>query len=413
MVAGANPTLGARKEVMSRQSDHVPTRSDPPARWAYAYLGIWGALALLFAGQAFLYALWAGRSFEAGAALLSSMLFWYLWGALGLAVLRLATRFPISGPHARGHAVVHAVTGLLAAGLHVGLRAGAERALKGRGADGVETFFVEQFHLDVLVYWGILGAHHALTFHRQAVARAVEAGALASRAANLEARIATAQLNALRAQLEPHFLFNTLQAVSTLMRDDVALADQTLGRLSALLRRVVDSTDIQEVALADELQLADEYLAIQATRFQTRLIVERQVDPGLENALVPILVMQPLIENACLHGISRRPAGGRVVLRVERVPEEAGDASSGGEGLLRLSVIDDGPEPRRNGELPDTGATLREGVGLSNTRKRLEALYGERQAMVMRRQPGGGVATVIEIPLRRSPESNPTAPVRA
>jgi LytS/YehU family sensor histidine kinase len=339
------------------------------------------------------------------------MLFWYLWGALGLAVLRLAARFPISGPHVRRHVAVHALIGLIAAGVHVVLRAAAERAFRGRGADGVETFFVEQFHLDVLVYWGILGAHHALTFHRQAVARAAEAGALASRAANLEAMIATAQLNALRAQLEPHFLFNTLQAVSTLMRNDVALADQTLGRLSALLRRVVDSADIQEVTLADELQLADQYLAIQATRFQTRLIVERQVDPGIENALVPILVMQPLIENACLHGISQRPAGGRVVLRAERVYDETGGGPSSGQDILRLSVINDGPEPQRNGESPDSGVRPREGVGLSNTRKRLEALYGERQVIGMRRQPGGSVATVIEIPFRRSPGSN--SPVRS
>ena len=394
---------------MLRPSALIPAGSDPPFRWTYAYPGIWAALALGFAGQAFLYALWAGRPFQAGAALLSSMLFWYLWGALGLAVLRLAARFPISGPHVRRHVAVHALTSLVAAGVHVGLRAAAERAFRGRGADGVETFFVEQFHLDVLVYWGILGAHHALTFHRQAVARAAEAGALASRTANLEAMIATAQLNALRAQLEPHFLFNTLQAVSTLMRNDVALADQTLGRLSALLRRVVDSADIQEVTLADELQLADEYLAIQATRFQTRLIVERQVDPGIENALVPILVVQPLIENACLHGISRRPAGGRVVLRAERVHDETGGAPSSGQDILRLSVINDGPEPQSNGESPDSEVSPREGVGLSNTRKRLEALYGERQAIVMRRQPGGGVATVIEIPFRRSPGPNSPA----
>jgi two-component system LytT family sensor kinase len=361
-----------------------------PRRVAY-YLAIWTALAVVFAGQSLLYALQAHRPFRAGAALFSSTLFWYLWGVLGLVVLRLADRFPIGGHRARRHAAVHALSGVIVAGCHVVLRAAAERAFNGNSADGVQTFFVEQFHLDLLVYWGIVGASHAITFHRQALARAAEAGALASRAANLEAMVATAQLNALRAQLEPHFLFNTLQAVSTLMRHDVGLADRTLGQLSTLLRRIVDAADVQEVPLCDELQLAGEYLAIQSTRFQAHLAVETHVEPGIENALVPILVMQPLIENACLHGISRRPAGGRVILRAERVRD----------GVLRLSVTNDGPESQA------TSPATREGIGLSNTRKRLEALYGEHQMIAMRPRPGGGVETIVEMPLHWSSADQP------
>jgi two-component system, LytTR family, sensor kinase len=387
-----------------------------PFRWVSYYLAIWTALAVVFAGQSLLYALQAHRPFRAGAALFSSMLFWYLWGVLGLVVLRLADRFPIGGHRARRYAAVHALTGVIVAGCHVVLRAAAERAFNGTSADGAQTFFVEQFHLDLLVYWGIVGASHAITFHWQAVARAAEVGALASRAANLEAMVATAQLNALRAQLEPHFLFNTLQAVSTLMRHDVGLADRTLGQLSTLLRRIVDAADVQEVPLCDELQLVGEYLAIQSTRFQAHLAVETHVGPGIENALVPILVMQPLIENACLHGISRRPSGGRVILRAERVRDGATDARSRGpHGVLRLSVTNDGPESQISPELPDTGSATREGVGLSNTRKRLEALYGEQQMIALRPRPGGGVETIIEIPLHWSsgdpPETSRTLEV--
>jgi two-component system LytT family sensor kinase len=376
-----------------------------------AYLAIWTALAVAFAGQSLLYALQAHRPFQAGAALLSSMLYWYLWAVLGLVVLRLADRFPMGGQRIRRHAAVHGLAGVIVAGCHVFLRAAAERALNGSGADGVQVFFVEQFHLDLLVYWGIVGASHVMAFHRQAVARAAEAGGLASRAANLEAMVATARLNALRAQLEPHFLFNTLQAVSTLMRQDVRLADRTLGRLSTLLRRIVDAADVQEVPLHDELQLAGEYLAIQSTRFQTRLAVETHVEPEIENALVPILVMQPLIENACLHGISRRPTGGRVILRAERAWDGAGDARPPAPpGVLRLSVTNDGPESEPSGEPPDGSFPSREGIGLSNTRKRLEALYGDRQTIAMKSRPGGGVEAIVEIPLHWSSADPAGAP---
>lgn len=376
---------------------------------AGAYLAVWTALAVMFAGQSLLYAVQAHRPFQAAAALFSSMLYWYLWAVLGLVVLRLADRFPMGGHRIRRHAAVHGLTGVILASCHVLLRAAAERALKGDGADGVQAFFVEQFHLDLLVYWGIVGASHAIAFHRQAVARAAEAGVLASRTATLEATVATARLNALRAQLEPHFLFNTLQAVSTLMREDVRLADRTLGQLSTLLRRIVDAADVQEVPLRDELQLAGEYLAIQSTRFQTHLAVETHVEPEIENALVPILVMQPLIENACLHGISRRPTGGRVILRAERARDRAGDARSRGpHGTLRLSVTNDGPESQLSLESPDAGP-IREGIGLSNTRKRLEALYGEHQTIALRPRPGGGVETIIEIPLHWSSADPPEA----
>jgi two-component system LytT family sensor kinase len=164
------------------------------------------------------------------------------------------------------------------------------------------------------------------------------------------------------------------------LRQDVGLADRTLAQLSALLRRVVDAADVQEVPLADELALAGEYLAIQATRFQTELRVETRVEPGLEQALVPILVLQPLIENACLHGIGRHPSGGRVIIEVERA----------GRYLLRLRVSNDGP---------DLGPLATEGVGLSNSRKRLEALYGEHGALVVRPRTGGGAETTVELPL--------------
>jgi sensor histidine kinase YesM len=130
------------------------------------------------------------------------------------------------------------------------------------------------------------------------------------------------------------------------------------------------------------------------------------VDPEIELALVPILVMQPLIENACVHGIGRHPAGGRVVLRAERAPDRAGNAQlCGPRGVLRLSVSNDGPEP------PVTGWALREGVGLSNTRKRLEALYGEHQMVAVTRRPGGGVEAVIEIPLHWASDLPETSPL--
>jgi two-component sensor histidine kinase len=198
----------------------------------------------------------------------------------------------------------------------------------------------------------------------------------------LEARLARAQLQSLRLQLHPHFLFNTLNTINALISTDRRAAERVVSGLSELLRMSLSSASEQEVSLARELELLAHYIEIQQIRFQDRLSVSFRIDPDARHALVPNLMLQPLVENAIRHGIAPRAAPGHVVVTASR----NGDR-------LELSVVDDGV-----GENPR--ADHRDGVGLGNTRARLLSLYGSDHRFEAGSAPSGGFAVRIEIPLR-------------
>ena len=209
--------------------------------------------------------------------------------------------------------------------------------------------------LDAAVYWAIVGGVHAIRAAREARERE-------RAAARLEAGLAEARLTALRAQLDPHFLFNTLNAVSALaLRGDAEAVVHALSTLSDLLRETLGGAPTQEVALADELALLDRYLEIQRLRFSDRLTVSRDVDAAALDAAVPAMLLQPLVENAVQHGVAASPGPTTITIGARR----DGDA-------LRVEVRDGGP-----GFAGDARATRpREGIGLANTRARLAQLYG-------------------------------------
>jgi LytS/YehU family sensor histidine kinase len=204
------------------------------------------------------------------------------------------------------------------------------------------------------------------------------------RAAQLEAQLAEARLDALRMQLHPHFLFNTLHAISALMARDVPAARRMMTRLSDLLRFSLEQEVTDEVPLAEELDFLDRYVEIQRARFPDRLHVEMDVEPDAQAALVPRFMLQPLVENAIRHGIDRRPGGGRVVVRA-RVNDHR----------LKIEVEDNGPG------FP-SGADYREGVGLRSTRARLEHLYGGGGELDLAAAPGGGALVRVVIPVRET-----------
>ena len=181
-------------------------------------------------------------------------------------------------------------------------------------------------------------------------------------------------------QLNPHFLFNTLNTISSLMHKDVEAADRMLARLSDLLRYALESTDAQEVPLRQELDFLGGYLEIQQARFGERLTVDREIDPVTLDARVPNLLLQPMVENAIQHGIAPHARPGRIVLRARRH-----------DGRLDLEVEDNG------GGLP-AGESLVEGVGISNTRARLQQLYGADHRFLLDKAPGGGLLVKILIP---------------
>jgi two-component sensor histidine kinase len=202
----------------------------------------------------------------------------------------------------------------------------------------------------------------------------------------LETQLARAQLESLKNQLQPHFLFNALNAITALITSDARAAQRTVHGLGALLRVSLDDSGEHEVRLGRELELLDYYLDIQRIRFQERLGVAVKVDPDISDALVPNLLLQPLVENAIRHGIGPRAAGGSIDVRVGR------DGSK-----LRLVVSDDGV-----GAAVAPGGTLdREGVGLGNTRARLQHLYGYDQRMQLTSAPGMGFRVEIELPFHQ------------
>ncbi len=206
-------------------------------------------------------------------------------------------------------------------------------------------------------------------------------------ASRLESQLAQANLRMLKMQLHPHFLFNTLNAISSLMHSDVEAADRMIVRLSDLLRMALEKDDRHQVPLESELDFLHRYLAIEQIRFRDRLKVDIDVEPVCLPAQVPRLILQPLVENAIRHGIAMRSAAGRLAIRARRRGAR-----------LELSVADDGPglPPNR---------PLRPGVGLANTQARLAQLYGGDGSLELVDGEGGGFEVVVEIPFEKQPRA--------
>ena len=224
-------------------------------------------------------------------------------------------------------------------------------------------------------FWAVLGVAHAFTFYKRSKERE-------RRGVELEAHLTQARLEALRMQLNPHFLFNTLNSIASLVYDDPRAADAMIGSLSDLLRLSLNSSGRQEVSLREELHFLDRYLHIEQVRFGDRLRVEKDIDPESLDAQVPILILQPLVENAVKHGLEARLAPGVIAI-----------AASHFGNALHLQVADTGRG------IP-AGVALHEGVGLGNTRSRLRELYGKAAALDVRPREGGGFLVEITLPWR-------------
>ena len=203
----------------------------------------------------------------------------------------------------------------------------------------------------------------------------------------LEAKLAQTQLQVLKMQLHPHFLFNTLNAISALIHQDVELADRMIARLGDLLRTTLDNANQQEVPFKQELGFIQPYLEIEKARLGPRLTVDLEIDPAVLDALVPNLILQPLVENAIRHGIASRIEPGRVEISSSRGPDGR---------FLQLEIKDDG-----RGVDSDSEVKTRRGVGLTNIRARLEQLYGTEHRFTFENQAAGGVRVQISLPFRR------------
>jgi two-component system, LytTR family, sensor kinase len=360
---------------------------------AGAIVGGWTAVAALFAGHSYLSYAADGRPVTALQAVWWSVAEWYTWALLTPVVVWIVRRVRRSEcPRARALGTLVAF-GLLVALLQVVLEYGADRAavlLSGDRdlsvrvwlAGGVRGAVLDLAYLlprkigfSVVTFWAVVGVVFAADNYRLYRDREL-------RAARLEGALVGAQLQALQAQLQPHFLFNTLNAIASLIPESPEVAEEMVESLADLLRAALRDGRQREIPLEREMELLDQYLRIQELRFQDRLRVRRALPPELADALVPPLLLQPLVENAIRHGVAPRPGGGAVSVSVE-----------GSGGQLVIVVEDDGPG--------FTGAARDgAGLGLANVRARLERLYGDSSALVASNRPGGGASVTLRLPLR-------------
>jgi len=248
--------------------------------------------------------------------------------------------------------------------------------------------------MDFLTYCGFFFASVAIDYHFKNRARAAEALQLELHAAQLQSNLARAELTALRGQLHPHFLFNSFNAVASLVRqrrNDAAV--EIIAQLSALLRLAVERTGRQELPLDEEIDFIRRYLEIERVRFGDKLRLDFAIDPAVLRAAVPNLVLQPLVENAIKHGISRRIEPGTVRLAARRVDER-----------LQLEIVDDGPD----GSPVEAGTSQsRGGIGLSNTRERLTRIYGNDYRLELTPRAEGGMRVSLDLPWRLLSSSVP------
>jgi two-component system, LytTR family, sensor kinase len=336
---------------------------------ARAWLAIWTgwtALALFFAASTSLSYRSTGRPENWTLTIERALSEWWLWALLTPLVAGLARRFPLHGPRRLRRVVVHVACGAVIAVV----KTAADRVIFGLLTGFWMYWLVSNLALQFAIYGAVVAAAHGVGYYQRSRERE-----------HFEAQLADTRLQLLNMQLQPHFLFNTLNTIAEMVHEDPDKADAMIGGLSDLLRRTLDLGNLQAIALAEEIDLVSRYLDIQRTRFGDRLRVRIDIDPAARDARVPPLLLQPIVENAIRHGLAARLDAGRIEVEAHVV----GDT-------LRLVVTDDGSG--------DAGEVIAgpERVGLGNTRARLEALYGGRARLELTPVAGRGARVTIDIP---------------
>ncbi|HEY4132918.1 MAG TPA: histidine kinase [Gemmatimonadaceae bacterium] len=332
------------------------------------------AIAILYSLERYFYSRLVGEPVALSRLVPRELIFTYAWALLAPFVMFIARRFPVWSERGVRNWAIQLSAMVTFVVVHIGLFTLATVALDPSLASDVVyafgRFLLTWTVLDASVFCTLVAVHHAVVYYRVSRDRAI-------RASQLETRLAQSQLQMLRMQLQPHFLFNTLHSISALMHKDVRRADSMIVALSDLLRMSLQNIGAQEVPLQSELEFLQRYLEIMTLRFGDRLDVVMEVDEDVRDARVPNLFLQPLVENSFRHGFGDVGAGS---IRI--------DVRRDGD-MLRCDVSDDG-RGLRNGH--------KEGVGLASTRQRLEHLYGDRQSFTLQGAPGKGVHVSMAIP---------------
>ncbi|UNK44007.1 histidine kinase [Luteimonas sp. S4-F44] len=353
------------------------------------YLALWTAVAVLFALQSNINVGLPRTDRPVWDLLRWSLIQWYTWAALAPAVFWLAARYPVRSTLRFYGLGKQLLASLCVTFIAMMLGAMVSTLFEPSGFDVQLRYFLEQhFAIGLVTYWMLCAIQQAIHFHGEKARRELEASQLAT-------ELAQSRLQALKSQLQPHFLFNTLHAIITLLDEDKTAAEDMLLRLSELLRRFLEDDDGQEISLGQELMLLDLYLGIQRTRFKDRLSIRFDIAPDTLDCAVPSLILQPIVENAIHHGIGKRV--GTDCIEIESRCD--GDTLS-----LEVRNRNSHLDKRRTANRPasgDLGAVPGHGIGLSNTRLRLKELYGDAARVHLGVNWPHGVACRIQLPFRQ------------
>jgi hypothetical protein len=349
------------------------------------YLGLWGVVALVFAWQGYMRDDLLGHTWDFIDYMRWSAIQWYTWAALAPLVFRLGEHYPIRVPLRLGELWIPLLASLGMTGLALLIGALVSTVTEPSGlAEQWRQFVGQHAATGLLTCWALFVIQQAMQFREEKARRELEA-------TQLESELAQSRLQVLRTQLQPHFLFNTMHAIATLLHEDVNSAEDMLLRLSDLLRAFLEECQGQEITLQQELVLLDLYLGIQRTRFKDRLDTRIYVAPDTLACAVPSLILQPIVENAIRHGIG------------ERVGNDCIEIESRREGDSLVIEV-----RNRNSVLqPEGSSTEGHGIGLSNTRLRLSELYGSKGQVELQMLWPQGVACRLRLPYQVIDEDEP------
>ena len=352
------------------------------AQWGLIF-GIWTLIGLVFTSQLYFATIRSERPYPWVDAFVQQFTYSYLWALATPLVIWLAERYPIEGQlwlrNLLRHMLFSVVLIFILGSLHHIIYYLYFARPLGKPYLIINTLrnVVYNTSENFGIYGLIALIRHLLSYYNRYRKGEVKAS-------QLEAQLSQAQLQALKMQLHPHFLFNTLHSISALLHKDVEAADKMIARLGDFLRITLENSGHQKVTLEQELNFLRGYLEIESIRFQDRLSTQIDVDPQALGAQVPNLILQPIVENAIRHGIATSSTPGRIEIYAERK-----------NGLLRIQVRDNGPGLQMNRSFDKTS---KEGLGLANTRARLNQLYGVAHRFEMANDPQGGLVVILEIP---------------
>ncbi len=357
-------------------------------RAALVFLG-WTLVSIIFAGISYAAAIGENnKEFGFISALRLNLVQFYVWAILSPLVFRFSRRFPIElRPLNVRNLLLYFPALISFAGIHQVIHLAVLWSITPRWrqkypalTDCYRAYFAFGFYIDLIIALLIVIAVHALLYYQS-----FRASELAQ--SSLKTDLAQAQLRALKMQLHPHFLFNTLHSISSLVLEDPPKANSMIARLGDFLRLTVDNSDQQLVTLKEETEFLRCYLDIEQVRFGDRLTVTFELEPQTLSAQVPHLILQPVVENAIQHAIAPRSTRGHINIEAKRL-----------NSLLRVAISDNGPGISSNANLP-----WKQGVGLTNVRTRLQQIYGPDFRFELMNTNGGGLTAVMEIPFEREP----------